>query len=190
MQVNVDIIKRFQVGDVDAFEELMRIEGPQMHSFIRHYIHSPEFAEDVFQEAWSRIWLSREQLQSTQKYRSWQYQIVRRAIYDQTRSKLWKMQSSIFSENETNYKLIDEKPDPRTVAERSLWRKILSDVSSSLDNQSQEILSLRFETAMGLQEISDTLNIPIGTVATKLRRSLVTLKAKLKSQGINSLVDI
>ena len=177
-------IRRFQTGDLDAFERSVQGEAGRMLGYINRYVHSNDLAEDIFQEVWIRIWKSRELLKNAEYLRSWIYQICRAAIYDETRRKAWNIEMTLFNEGELTQEYPDKKSNPRDSAQNQEWRLILNQQIQKLDQQSQDIIALRFDSGLKLREIAEVLNMPLGSVSTKLRNSLILLKQELRNIGI------
>ena len=79
---------------------------------------------------------------------------------------------------------VDEGMTPSEIAERQEWRTILNAEISKLDSKSQEMIVLHFEAGLTLREISESLNVPYGTVCVKVHRGIKKLRVSLESKGL------
>ena len=91
MKIDIPTIKRYQTGDLAAFEEIVHSESARMLNFIRRYVRSSDLADDLLQETWLTVWKIREQLRDPSSFRAWSYQISRNVVYAQMRAKNWKL---------------------------------------------------------------------------------------------------
>lgn len=162
----------------------MKTEGDRFMSFIRRYFRDQESIDDVYQNAWMRIWIKREQLRIEGKFRSWAFQILRSCIYTYIRKKNWGVELFFFDPDALPL-TVSTQPSPyRQLACRE-WQLILNQEIQRMDQQTQEIFSLHFEGELNLREISEVLNLPLNSVKTKFRRSIQKLRKNLEALNIS-----
>jgi len=182
------VVIRFVRGDRLAFERLYEQERGRLSSFILRYVRMTELAEDIFQETWILAWRKRAQLREPARFRSWLYQIARNACFHglrkTNRTVELRIAGSIEDDEENPNLPADDSPNPRDAAQSAQWRSIFDREIQKLDIASQEIMVLRFGSDLTLREIAETMDIPIGTVATKLRRSLGRIRRSFDEQGV------
>lgn len=191
MESLISTIRRFQSGAPEALEELYRIESPRLGRFIRRYERSEDLAEDVFQEVWFRVWSKRKQLRSPQRFTSWLYRIARNCIFEQMRKRKRRVELTVFGDLDDPTRFADPLahlaapgPGPRAQAAQAQMISLIDAEIGKLDEVSREILALRFGAGLGLREIAEVLDRPLGTVCAKVSRSLATVKRKLAREGI------
>lgn len=182
--VDIHVIRRFQCGDVTAFEAMIDAEGPRVLNFIRKYVREQDISDDIYQEAWLRIWHKREKMSKPARYRSWLYRIVRHAIYDQLKSENWKVKIEFDANPEDLQHLADRSPSPRDLAQHLEWQRLLADEIGQLDDISQEVMALRYGAGLGFREIAQAMNVPQGTVCAKLYRGINNIRCSLERKGL------
>jgi RNA polymerase sigma-70 factor (ECF subfamily) len=182
--VELSLIRRFQCGDTAAFEALIDAEGPRVLNFVRKYVREQDIADDIYQEAWLRIWHMREKLSQPLKYRSWLYRIVRHAIYDQLKAENWKVEIDFLANLEEFEHVADARPSPCDLAHLLEWRRLLRSELDKLDDTSQEVLALRYGAGLGFREIAEAMNIPQGTVCAKLYRGIDNIRCSMERKGL------
>lgn len=184
-------IRQFLGGDEAAFESIYRDESKRLARFIRRYVRSADQAEDLFQEIWIRVWTKRDQLRDPDRFTSWLYRIARNGIMEAMRKKGQGIQIQVMDNppgdelSEDRIALVpDPGPGPLQRAVASEWIGAIDRELDKLDPQAKEIMALRFGAGMSLREISEILEAPLGTVCTKVSRSLKALKASLERKGM------
>lgn len=180
---SIQDIRLFQTGDNESFEKLASAEGPRMLSYINRYVLSMDEAEDIFQETWIRVWNSREKLRKPNSFRSWIYQICRTAIYDHNIKNVYKMEISVELKDDSEL-LSDHHENVRDKVQEMEWKKIIKGVMAELDNESREIIVMRFENGLKQREIAEVLNLPLGSVGFIIKQSISKFRDKLLEQGI------
>lgn len=185
--IDLELVAQFQLGELDAFEALMRAESARMLGFIRRYVRSAELADDIFQEVCIRVWKNREQLKNRSRFRSWAYQIARNAIFDQLKSEDWRLEIEFYGDEAAALKCADNSiKQPRQQAALREWNRIVSEEIRKLDPKSQEIVALHFAAGLNLREAADALNMKHSTLRSRLCRILQQLRRSLEQKGIQS----
>ncbi len=191
-QITESTVRQFQAGDSGAFEAIFKAESTRLGRFIRRYVRSDETAEDLFQEVWIRTWDKRAQLHEPARFTSWMYQIARNLIFEQSRKAKRKLQITVFGDlmdpEETWNRwdnAVDSGPSPRQVAARSELAAKVEVHMEALDDQAREMIALRYGAGLALREVAEVLDAPLGTVCTKISRSLRTLRTRLEDEGID-----
>lgn len=186
------LVRRFQEGDAGAFEILFRNESPRLGRFVRRYFRADDVAEDVFQETWLRAWNRREALREPERFTSWLYQIGRNTILEEFRRRKRRPEVTIYGDPDNPddpagavARIADSGPDPRATAVRGQLAAAIEVEILRLDDQAREMLALRFGAGLGLREISEVLEVPIGTVCAKVSRSLKSVKDSMNRKGIS-----
>ncbi|MBN1518033.1 sigma-70 family RNA polymerase sigma factor [Candidatus Sumerlaeota bacterium] len=185
--IDLERVAQFQLGELDAFEALMRGESARMLGFIRRYVRSAELADDIFQEVCIRVWKNRAQLKNRSRFRSWMYQIARNAIFDQLKSEDWRLEIEFYGDEVTALTSVrDSIKEPRQQAALREWNRIVSAEIRKLDPKSQEIVALHFAAGLNLREAADALNMKHSTLRSRLCRILRQLRRSLEQKGIQS----
>ncbi len=171
------LIAKAQKGDRDAFGELVRHHHPGVVNVVYRMCGDVELAEDAAQDAFIQAWLHLPSFRPGTSLRNWIYRIAVNAALDVLR-------------REPKTPLVDletlSMPDSIAVPEFVLLEKerafAVQQAILSLTEANRSVLTLREYGGLSYQEISATLNIPLGTVMSRLNYARDRLKEVLASQ--------
>jgi RNA polymerase sigma-70 factor (ECF subfamily) len=175
---DADLNESFAAGDEAALAEAYRQFSPLVHTLARRSLRDPAAADDVTQEVFIRVWRSRSAFDPARaRLPAWIVGITRNAIAD----------AHAASARETRRVLaaVERAPDPepatgQTAAEALADRILLDGELEKLGEPQGSILKLAFYDDLTHSQISQKLNLPLGTVKSHIRRSLSQLKSRLE----------
>lgn len=179
MKHDIHTVKKAINGDTKAFEELLFREERILYYKALSYVGKKEDALDVIQETSCKAFLSIGQLENPEYFSTWLFRILIRECY-----KLLKKRDQIipYEENEL-LKTLDTKQD------KEIEFFHLSEALSKLDSSYQTSIILFYYHDLSIQEISEIMERPIGTIKTYLRRAKKKLKTDLeRSYKLNGKV--
>jgi RNA polymerase sigma-70 factor, ECF subfamily len=172
-----------------AFEELVRRYERELFGYLRNYLDDAEMAEDVFQQTFLQVHLKCDQFEPGRMVRPWLYTVAtNQAIDCQRRNRRHRMvsldrQTGAEAEEEagTLVTLLDSpEPDPAEqseAAERSLEvRRALE----TLPEQTRQLVMLVYYQGLKYREAAEVLDIPVGTVKSRLHAAIQKLNEVLK----------
>jgi RNA polymerase sigma-70 factor (ECF subfamily) len=147
--------------------------------YLVHLTGSHERAEDFFQETWLRVLERGHQYDGKRKFEAWLFAIARNLVLDWHRRKKPQSLESLSrpDDNVPAFDVADEKSE--SPLEQVLGAEIRSGVQLSLQKVPaiyREVLLLRFQEEMQLDEIATVTGAPISTVKSRLYRGLEALK--------------
>ena len=168
-------------GDPKAFEELTKKYGNLIWSIARRYLSNQAEAEDAVQEIFLALWQSASRFDAKKGSEiTFIATIARRRLIDGLRKnnkhKILQSIDDVMSED-----VFRQKSNLEKNAELSLAIGILE----TLEKKDQELLSLSIYQGYSHVEIAKLLNLPLGTVKTKIRRNLMKIREKIKHSKIN-----
>jgi RNA polymerase sigma-70 factor (ECF subfamily) len=161
-----------QCHDREALERLLRNVTPSLARYLRHLV-GDEHADDVAQEVLIIVckkigWLRRAEL-----FRPWLFRVASRAAFRYLKKeKRW-------SDQIRDPEVLDQVPGPPAVS-RELARDLLS--REHLTPASRAVLLLHFEEGMTLPEVAAVLEVPLGTVKSRLAYGLATLRKRMHDE--------
>ena len=165
------LLLRCQMGDKDAFAELIeRYERP-LRYFINRLLDNSELTEDIFQDTWLTVIRRIHGLREIDSFPAWLYCIARNKVYQQLRKK---RKVSGLDENipvEDYAEDDDFSPEDAAKVHRCL---------RELPLEYREVLMLRFLEQMSYQQISQVLNCKLGTVRSRIHYAKLALKKELE----------
>ena len=160
-------------GDPDAWNELVERYSRYVYAIAaRGFRLSDEDAEDVFQDVFTRVYTRLGTLRDTSALRPWIAQLTRRRCLDALASKGREVPADEVSAGE-------ESTDLAEVEEAFTVREALSGLSEPC----QDILDRFFSRDQSYKTISDELNIPAGTIASRIARCLGKLRDELDGRN-------
>lgn len=173
-------IELCQAGNRAAYGYLVEQYKERAYYSALGYVRSHDAALDLSQDAFVRAFRAIKRFDPTKKFFTWYYQILRNLCLNFIRDK--KRHARSFSEIDEGEikRLSDESEDAARLAEQNEMKKALWAAMDDLKPHEREIIVLKDFQDMPYKEIADLLNIPIGTVMSRLFNARRALKAKLE----------
>jgi RNA polymerase sigma-70 factor (ECF subfamily) len=173
-----NLLAEVAAGDSKAFEELTKKYGNLIWSIARRYLSNQAEAEDVVQEIFLALWQSASRFDANKGSEiTFIATIARRRLIDGLRkNNKHKILQSI--DDAISDDVFKQKSNLEKNAELSLAIGILE----TLEKKDQELLSLSIYQGYSHVEIAKLLNLPLGTVKTKIRRNLMKIREKIKGE--------
>ncbi|MCG3196046.1 MAG: hypothetical protein GHCLOJNM_00517 [bacterium] len=184
-QASVDpkLFEAFRAGDHQAMKAIVGSFHKRLIGFIRLYTGNREMAEEVAQEVFLAAYLQRDTVRSAEGLRPWLFTVAKRkalrAAEKATRTR------EVSDEGETLLEIMDP-------VQAEQWDQVfqgqvgghLQCALRQLPSRDREMLILRYFGNLQVKEISEVLNIPMGSVGVFLTRSLAKMRRLLEEQGI------
>ena len=173
-----NLLAEVAAGDSKAFQELTKKYGNLIWSIARRYLSNQAEAEDVVQEIFLALWQSASRFDANKGSEiTFIATIARRRLIDGLRkNNKHKILQSI--DDAISDDVFKQKSNLEKNAELSLTIGILE----TLEKKDQELLSLSIYQGYSHVEIAKLLNLPLGTVKTKIRRNLMKIREKIKGE--------
>jgi RNA polymerase sigma-70 factor (ECF subfamily) len=168
----------FAAGDETALAEAYRQFGPLVHTLALRSLRDNAAADDVTQEVFIRVWRSRTAFDPAKaRLPAWIVGITRNVITD--------AQAASMRETRKVLAAVELSPDPEqgaghAAAEVLADRLLLDGELERLGEPQGSILKLAFYDDLTHSQISQKLDLPLGTVKSHIRRSLSQLRTRLE----------
>lgn len=186
MEVTVGLeaeVARLRRGDLDALGELVARYQHRLYRYLLRLVRQPAEAEDLFQQTWLRVAAQIRRYDPRRNFDAWLFTLARNLAIDHLRRvKPDSLDAREEDEFATPAALRDSAPpaiDTVIARERTF---MLATSLSELPVLYREVLSLRFEEEMKLEEIAQVLGAPLSTVKSRLRRGLEGLRRGLETR--------
>ena len=165
------LVLRCQIGDKDAFSELIRRYQAPLRYFISRLLEDKQMSEDIFQETWLTVIRRIHSLNSIDAFSTWLYRIARNKVYQQLRrkKKLSKLDGNIAAPGDIENS--DFSPEDMAKVHRCL-KELLPEY--------REVLMLRFLEQMSYKQISQVVNCNLGTVKSRIHYAKLALKEEME----------
>jgi len=171
------LVNRAQQGDRGAFGELIGIHYTGVTQVVYHLCGNTQVAQDAAQETFLRAWQHLPSYRHQGTLRSWLYRIAVNAALDMLRR-----ESRLIAEHVDELPLADENPGPEAALVADERATLVQQAVNALPSASRAVLVLREYQGMSYQEIATTLDIPVGTVMSRLNYARSQLRARLEPQ--------
>lgn len=172
-----DLVIQAQNGDRNAFSELVRIHAQGVINVTYRMCGDVQISEDAAQEAFIRAWQKLPAYRPQTPLRNWLYRIAVNAATD-----ILRKEKRITPDDINNLHLADGQPGPEAMTSQQERTAMVQGAILSLPDASRAVLVLREYEELSYQEISSTLDIPLGTVMSRLNYARKLLKTKLETQ--------
>ena len=171
-----DLVQRAQEGDSSAFGELIDAHQKFAFNVALRAVGQSQDAEDIIQEAFVRAWRSLKGFRAEARFRTWLYRIVVNLCYSQL-PKLREDVSLLDAPNgQTTIPDSESKRGPETRLEDKQVMEYLQEQIKILPGRYQILLMLRHQEGCSYVEIAEIMDLPLGTVKTRIHRARKKLK--------------
>ena len=180
------LILRLIEGDEDAFCELYATYKNRLIYFAIRFLKSREYAEDVFQDAFTVVWQSRRFINPDASFSSYLYTIMRNRILNQLRNAAneEKLKESILSQ------ALDYTEDTKREVMLNDLKYLISHALQQLTPRQREIFEMSREAQLSHKEIADKLGISVNTVQEHISTSLKLIRTYLIKYSGSEYVDL
>lgn len=180
------LILRLMGGDEDAFCELYATYKNRLIYFAMRFLKSREYAEDVFQDAFTVVWQSRRFINPDASFSSYLYTIMRNRILNQLRNAAneEKLKESILSQ------ALDYTEDTKREVMLNDLKSLISHALQQLTPRQREIFEMSREAQLSHKEIADKLGISVNTVQEHISISLKLIRTYLIKYSGSEYVDL
>lgn len=180
MNDDAELIEQTLAGRSAAFGTLVRKYQNRLYNVVYHILGDAVEAEDAVQEAFVHAYLKLGQFEGKSNFYTWLYRIAFRAAIDLRRNR--KHCRACGGMAEETGKLPDRAEGPterlESIERQALVRKALS----RLDEEHRTVLVLRELEGFCYETIAEILDVPIGTVRSRLHRARLQLRLLLQDQ--------
>jgi RNA polymerase sigma factor (sigma-70 family) len=169
-------VKRLQAKDKSALEFLYDNYSGALYGVIFRVLKNEDIAEEVLQDVFLKIWDRFEQYDSTKgKLFTWMLNIARNQAIDKTRSKeISKDQKTRGIEN------VVSRIDNKERVEQKIEDIGVRDIIKNLPDDQQFVVEYLYFKGYSQSELAEEFNIPLGTVKTRLRLAMQSLRSTLR----------
>lgn len=174
-----ELVVRAQNGDRNAFNELVILHARGVMNVIFRMCGDEQVAEDAAQETFIRAWSHLGSFRPEASLKSWLYRIALNAATDMLRR-----EKRILPGDVDDFQLTDPEPGPEGVYLQEERATLVQRAVSSLPDASRAVLVLKAYEGLSYHEIANALDIPLGTVMSRLNYARRLLKEKLQGQMV------
>lgn len=172
---DTELMHLVRAGDAAAFDRLYALYQQQVFAYCWRLTDDVEVAADLRQEAFLRLWQSRDQWDAGRSVYHFLLLVARGLIVDSWRRA--EVQSRLRSQIQQHLRV--EVPTPDTVLDRRLLASRIQEAVAELPPRAREVFSLKRDAGLSHKEIAEILEIAPKTVEVHMGRALAALRAAL-----------
>ena len=176
------LVERVRAGDADAFDEIAPLAGRMAYHLALRSVTDPNTAEDIAQEAVVRLYAHVHEIEGVGAFKTWFYRIILNLVNDHFRRNT-RRDYAFTTLEEVRTLEHKTRDEPLTEMERKGLREALRDALDSLDERHREVFLLKEVEGLGHSEIAKILDVPEGTVWSRLSYARKKLQEKLRRKG-------
>ncbi|EDL64465.1 RNA polymerase sigma factor SigW [Bacillus sp. SG-1] len=178
-------IKQVLKGDQDAFAEVIELYKDKVFQICFRMLGNRHEAEDVAQEAFIRAYVNIHTFNQKRKFSTWLYRIATNLCIDRIRKKKpdYYLDAEVKgTEGLTMYSHVaaEGQLPEEEVEEMELQAEIQRQILK-LPDKYRSVIVLKYIEELSLQEISEILDLPLGTVKTRIHRGREALRKQLRN---------
>ncbi len=170
------LLFRYVNGDVSAFETLVNRYRRELFNFLARFLGDPALAEDVFQEAFLQVHLSAGGFDVTRRLKPWLFTIAankaRDALRSRSRRSAAELDAEIGGGEDDSTRFVDLMPGsiprPEETLENLESAQSVQNIVQQMPENLRSVLLLSYFHQFPYKEIADVLNVPLGTVKSRL----------------------
>jgi RNA polymerase sigma-70 factor (ECF subfamily) len=175
---DAELLNRIGQGDEGAMAAFYRAHGRVLFAQVLLVTGERVLAEEIVQDTMLAVWRGADSFRGESSVRSWVIAIARRQTRDRLRSRRLQVVNDAFLADQPG-----SGPGPEVMA---LDRAELAEVRGAivkLASAHREVLGLAFGSGLSLPEVADVLEIPLGTVKSRLTAARSALNRVLDQKG-------
>ncbi len=174
-----DLVSRARKGDADAFRQLYDRHVGGVYALIRASLRDRDMVDDVVQMAFVRAWDRLGKLRDDAAFKVWIRQLARRIMVDEIRKRRVREADSLEENEEIGNVAVDPAQAPGDALGRSETAARVRDAVAGLPAHQREVVTLHHLDGIEVKAVAEVLDVPLGTVLSRLARARATLQRKL-----------
>ncbi|MBL8188281.1 MAG: sigma-70 family RNA polymerase sigma factor [Acidobacteria bacterium] len=178
-QVWAELIGRMSNGDQSALAEFYDQSSRLVFGMVMRVVNDRSAAEEVTLDAFHQVWRQARNFDPERgRPSSWLITIARNRAIDRLRATRWNRQEQIPLEEVMPFLAETGTPEHSTYACEQ--QKLVRAALAQLNADQRQLIEIAFFSGLTHQQISTTLNLPLGTVKTRIRAGMVKLRELLR----------
>ncbi|HTL29890.1 MAG TPA: sigma-70 family RNA polymerase sigma factor [Tepidisphaeraceae bacterium] len=187
------LLSAYRDGERGAFEQLVGRYQRELFHFLVRFLGDRAAADDVFQETFLQVHQSADQFDPSRRFRPWLFTIAANKARDLIRSQARRptnpLQASINPGDDESGEFMDLMQSAQAFPDEPLQREELQQLVQktvmSMPEHLREILLLSYFHQFPYKQISDILEIPLGTVKSRLHAAVAHFADRWRTMNQN-----
>ena len=173
------LISRARTGDREAFGGLVEQYRDNVYRLAYRMCGNAYDADEAAQEAFVAAWRALPNFRGDAKFSTWLYRLTTNAAIDVMRRE---KRHKAVGDGEM-IEVADDADSPQETVERTEQQEAVQKALATLSEEYREVLLLRYMEELDYAEIAEVLQLPSGTVKSRINRAKAALKAALLKSG-------
>jgi len=178
------LIERSQKGDRTAFDDLIRKHERRAYQYAFRLTSNPEEAADVVADAFVRVFSALQNFKGQSAFSTWLYRILTNCFLDMRKKERSRAAMSLEAalmteEGELERQVEDPGATPLDEAERQERANRVESAVGQLPEYQRAMIVMYHAEGLSHEEIAEALDLPIGTVKSRLNRARLSLRELL-----------
>lgn len=172
------LMTAYATGDQRAFELLYSRHRAGLYRYILRLLRDRATTDELFQDVWQRVILARNGWRPSGSFSGWLYQIAHHRVNDHWRARRHRPAAPIDAEERVA--AIPDQDTPERAVSEFEQRRSLQLALESLPREQREVIALRLEQELTLEEIAAITGVGRETVKSRLRYAMDKLRMEMK----------
>lgn len=184
------LLSRLRDGERDVFGTLVRRYERELFGYLRRYLGDDDLADDVFQNTFVQVYLKIQQYEPGRPVRPWLYAIATNQAIDalRRRNRRADQRADAATTNDEDgqprplFELLPAAGDePAESAVRDEQRELVRAAVDRLPDLLRQVVILAYFQGLKYRDVAEALEIPVGTVKSRLHAALARLTEEWKA---------
>ena len=166
-------VERCREGDEDAWSALVNTTLRPIYRLCASYAPTAAEAEELTQEVYFKLWENLHRYNTGSNFMAWAWRVAKNLIIDSYRRGRREREAAWLDPE-----ILDRLPgsdDPHEQTERRQRLRLIGTALRQLDEELSSLVLMRDFAGMSYREISEALDLPLGTVKSRLNRARMEL---------------
>jgi len=181
------LVEAAKAGDQNAFGNLVDAYQDRIYGYLSRMLSDPNEAEDVAQETFVRAYRSLSRFRGASSFHTWLYRIASNLAIDVARKRK-RQDGATYSldapvevgDNEYDREIPDESNAPEEISEQREVQQTVRRAMGELPDKLRDVIVLYELQGESYEDIAETLDVPLGTVKSRLFNARGQLKERLQ----------
>ncbi|KAA3615103.1 MAG: sigma-70 family RNA polymerase sigma factor [Calditrichaeota bacterium] len=183
---DVELVRKAKSGDSKAYDKLILLYKDVVYSIVYRMVRNKQEAEDLTQEAFIKAYKSINSFNEEYAFSTWLFKIATNNCIDFFRKrklKTYSMDESIkYKDDEIKQEYADPEPDVEFDLVAEERKSIIRTAIDQLPEKYRIVIEMRHQKEYSYEQISEDLDLPLGTVKARIFRAREMLNKSLRGK--------
>ncbi len=178
------LVERARSGDREAMDALIRKHEKRAYQYAYRLTTNPDEASDVVADAFVRVYGALKNFKGQSAFTTWLYRILTNCFLDSRKRERSRPTVSIeatlvTAEGEIDRQIVDDGESPHEASLRTERERLMQNAVERLPEYQRAMIVMYHVEALSYEDIAEALDLPIGTVKSRLNRARLSLRELL-----------